>query len=57
MILNKASLFLLSTVFANSALGAFWNMTGYTYCHDPVVYEEDGKWYGLCTGDGNYQCS
>ncbi|KAI9243815.1 hypothetical protein BDA99DRAFT_544263 [Phascolomyces articulosus] len=45
IILNKSSLFLLSTLFANPALSAFWNMTGYTYCQDPVVYEEDGKWY------------
>ncbi|KAI8142621.1 protein AbnA [Fennellomyces sp. T-0311] len=33
-------------------MGAFWNMTGYTYCHDPTVYLEDGRWYGFCTGDG-----
>ncbi|KAG2219794.1 hypothetical protein INT45_001126 [Circinella minor] len=52
MIHNKASLLLLSTIFAKSVVGVFWNMTGYTYCHDPVVYEEDGKYYGFCTGDG-----
>ncbi|KAI9498397.1 protein AbnA [Zychaea mexicana] len=48
----KSSLFLVSSLLATKALGAFWEMGGDIYCHDPSVIKEGDRWYAFCTGEG-----
>ncbi|KAI9264266.1 protein AbnA [Phascolomyces articulosus] len=53
MLVNKlkTSVFLLSSLLASKALGA-WQMGGDILCHDPSIIQEGDRWYTFCTGEG-----